>query len=481
MKESAGEADNDDDLSSLGDASPMDDGEALQAQRLQKCRSKLQKYCSISFVAIYALVYFSLSSNPEVVLVNSGYQYDQRVAAVGASQSRTHSNLGNHTPMNSRVEFPDARMRDRHIEQTASLIARVFTPVSPSEWCIDGRLKFEQAKGRPMGLCYVKIPRGASTTLAGINERIARNFAARQGLEQTCIRHQGPTSGFYYRQREKSLSYLWTFVRDPTDRAMSRVASNVAKRKIALPPADLQKNKTDSTSDYVLNALKTSTDVQFGTISEGRGGFQVQYTMQTILDDTFWNAAEPTKVQHEKRMQLAVKAILERYDFIGTVERFDESLVALQLLLGLETSDVLHFSSRLHSQYTGTSIQGGKALSCQKNVDPKELRTPVVEEHLTSPEWWAKNYGDFLLHRAASLSLDQTISKIGPDVFSDALTAFRLLLQKARETCHPIFPCSDEGKDQSGQAEDDCYLGDMGCGSYCIDRMLTKDETEKKD
>ena len=42
---------------------------------------------------------------------------------------------------------------------------------------------------------------------------------------------------------------------------------DVAKRTVDLSTLD----------EYVLNSLKTSTDIQFGTISEGRGGFQSQY------------------------------------------------------------------------------------------------------------------------------------------------------------------------------------------------------------
>jgi hypothetical protein len=486
-----------DDLSSLvGDASPLDSSEALQAQRAQNCRSKLQKVCSLSFLAIYALVYVSLSSNPEIVLVNSGYQYDQNFAAipVGASKrdagnytrvngfssttTSTSTSTSTSTPTGTEAQQMQ-KMRSRHIEQTASRIARSFTPVSPNSWCIDGRLKFEQAKRRPMGLCYLKIPRAASSTLVGINVRIARNFATRQGLAETCIRHDGPSPGFNYRQREASLSYLWTFVRDPADRSMSRVASNVAKKDMRLPPTNLRLNEMDETSGYVLEALKTSNDIQFGTISEGRGGFQMQYSMLRIVDEyIFWNASNPTNVHHAQRMQQNVKELLKAYDFIGVVERFDESLVALQLLLGLETSDILYFSSRLRNGYTGIKVKGRDEYVCQKNIDPYTLRTPTVEDYLSGGRWWAENYGDLLLHRAASLSLDQTIENIGVDEYSNALKNFRSMLQKAQETCRPTFPCSNNGTDQSDQSEDDCYFGDgigIGCGFPCLDSLVKRD------
>ena len=46
-----------------------------------------------------------------------------------------------------------------------------------------------------------------------------------------------------------------------------------------------------------------------------------------------------------------IDKILDNYDFIGVTDRFDESLVVLQLLLGLETSDILYLSSKKSGNY----------------------------------------------------------------------------------------------------------------------------------
>ncbi len=439
-------------------------------------RGKIQKYCSITFLAIYALAYVTLSSNPQVVFVNSGYQYDQAITALSGTSIQYNATAG--AENEASIDLPNqVEIRQQFISRLASKLAKVYQPVSPSIWCIDGRLKFEQAKQRPMGLCYLKIPRAASSTLVGINVRIARNFAARQDLPDTCIRHDGPTPGFNYRKRDPSLSFLWTFVRNPTARAMSRVASNIAKRPVGTNFHQPTKNHTDELSNHVLETLQTSTDIQFGTISEGRGGFQVQYTMQRIIEAyTAWNATEPTKVQEPYRIHRYIHGLLDKYDFIGVVERFDESLVALQLLLGLETSDILYASSRTHDQYTSKQLGGDRYL-CYPSVDPQILRTAVVDNYLSSATWWAQNYGDFLLHEAASLSLDRTILKIGLDDFSQALKAFRSMLHIAGQTCHPIFPCSNNGTYQHRQAEADCYFDDIGCGYPCFDALQKSEST----
>jgi hypothetical protein len=404
---------------------------------------------------IYLLSYFSLSSNPKVIF--SDYKYDDvRDAKSGSSP-----------------EY--AAMRDEHIREQAAQIARIWTPVSPSQWCIDGRLKFEQAKGKPMGLCYLKMPRAASSTLAGINHRISSSFAKRQGI-QSCIRHDGPTPAFYFRNRVKGMSFLWTFVRDPTKRAMSRVANGISKhREEARYTGSYSNNFTDA---YILKALEDSDDIQYGTISEGRGGFQVQYTMLRVLDPyIFWNKTQPSVVQNHADLQQFVKTLLRQYDFIGVVERLDESLVVLQLLMGLETSDILYFSSRLSSQFTRS---GGR---CINNIDPQTLRSRAVRDFLQSPTWWAQNYGDWLLHRAASISLDKTIQEIGVQYFLDAYSDFQDMKKEVMENCQPIFPCSKTGLDQLEASRADCYQEDMGCGFPCMDeiasRSITADDVDE--
>lgn len=132
-------------ISSLGDASPMNNSEQRQKRRQKR--------------TIYRLAFFfgtAISSLIFSILNNKLSTYTQRApgelfAGVEAKVSM-------------------AAMQELHIHHVASGMAHAFQPVSPSVWCIDARLKYEQAKRRPMGLCYLKIPRAASSTLSGINQ-----------------------------------------------------------------------------------------------------------------------------------------------------------------------------------------------------------------------------------------------------------------------------------------------------------------------
>lgn len=48
---------------------------------------------------------------------------------------------------------------------------------------------------------------------------------------------------------------------------------------------------------------------------------------------------------------------------------------------------------------------------CHK-LKPKRV-SPAVKAYLESPEWFARNYGDYLLYKAANQSLDATIENLG--------------------------------------------------------------------
>lgn len=166
--------------------------------------------------------------------------------------------------------------------------------------------------------------------------------------------------------------------------------------------------------------------------------------------------------------------MLKRYDFVGVVERFDESLVAMQLLLGLETSDILYFAVNRKEHWRKAKRRRNQ-FECRDSFDWEVdvLGKPLITEYVTkSKEWYANNYGDYLLYHAASQSLDRTIMKIGLDHFSQELTRFRELMKRAHEECIPKFPCSLNGTLQIEEAERDCQGGgNIGCGYQCLNDL----------
>ena len=163
----------------------------------------------------------------------------------------------------------------------------------------------------------------------------------------------------------------------------------------------------------------------------------------------------------------AANQIMSDYNFIGVTERMDESAVALQLLLGLTTGDILF----LNSKGSGGFDDGATPRGCVYIV-PSYV-SPGMKEYFASREWERIALADAMLHRAANRSLDMTIEKLGRQRFSLALSKFRDAMKVARERCLPTvqFPCTSSGEPI---AQPNCFWGDSGCGTACLDELANE-------
>jgi hypothetical protein len=183
-----------------------------------------------------------------------------------------------------------------------------------------------------------------------------------------------------------------------------------------------------------------------------------------------WNPDSPTEVSNPDIVHKTVREVMQDYDFMILVERYDECLIAMQLMLGLETSDLLFLSSKKAGSYYNN--RKGECIKLQPS-----FVSPAVSEYISSKEWYAKSYGDYLLLEAASQSLDLTIEAFGQKRFDKALQNFKALKQRAEEQCaaKAVFPCSPEGKTQNKEAKASCYQKDWGCGYPCLDNVTIVD------
>jgi hypothetical protein len=118
-----------------------------------------------------------------------------------------------------------------------------------------------------------------------------------------------------YAIRNPTKSFLWTIIRDPTKRAVSQFFHfQVSRSKVEPTDKNFIKwiGEEQSIQNYYLRSLSMKS--------------------QDILSPNYDPIA-------------AANQILKDYDFIGVTERMDESAVAVQLLLGLTTGDVLFLNS----------------------------------------------------------------------------------------------------------------------------------------
>lgn len=194
-------------------------------------------------------------------------------------------------------------------------------------------------------------------------------------------------------------------------------------------------------------------------------GFQIAYLNMRDRNDLYKDETIVPLTWEEG----LVGGIVQDYDFLAVQERMDESLVALQLLLGLDVRDILY----LHSKVSGESYRfedAGGVERCQKLVKP--VISPGVHQYLSSLEWRDRIAGDMLLHHVANRCLDATIQALGRETFEMHLTTFRTYMALAQETCKDvaIWPCGPDGPRRE-ESLVDCEHKDLGCGLRCLDDL----------
>ena len=161
--------------------------------------------------------------------------------------------------------------------------------------------------------------------------------------------------------------------------------------------------------------------------------------------------------------------IMDGYDFIGITERLDESLVVLQMILGLDVGDILYLSAKQSGGYALVSNKGTPRCIATEH----KKREPYMLEFFESPEWKKHIEDDAKLHQAVNESLDLTIERLGRSEFETKLQTFQEALSLAQERCEEktIFPCSTDGEYIE---KNDCYKLDMGCGYPCLDKVASE-------
>ena len=290
------------------------------------------------------------------------------------------------------------------------------------------------------GFLMVKEMKTGSSSAVGINLRIARNVARRYFPQfKICkLRNDHANAdSLEYGKRNRSKSFLWTVLRDPTKRIVSQFFHFQVSRQ-----------HTDPTDEKFQEWIKKEQQVH-------------HYYLRSLAMEKLWihhNEFDPI---------LEANKIINAYDFIGVTERMDESAVALQLLLGLTTGDILF----LNSKSSGGFDDGASPLGCVYIVP--SFVSPGMKEYFHSPTWRRLSAADTLLHRAANRSLDLTIIKLGSKKFEGFLNKFRWAQKQVRDRCLSQIetPCTSSGE---AVKQPNCFWGDSGCGTWCVDKVAEK-------
>jgi hypothetical protein len=344
-------------------------------------------------------------------------------------------------------------------------------------WCI-------RNKPRMSGLLFAKTFKTGSSTAVGVNLRIAARVgqrslggggaAASQSttlnatssvVSSSCktnykhlysLKKEQFTGG-----RKQASSFLWTVVRHPARRALSSYYFYQVGLNRITPTVESMLQYLEATKhNQVIHLHKSSTSVRIkGGIFESLGGLD-----RTQLQSTGDEAAA----------HLVKSRIMKEYDFVAVVERWEESLIVLKLLLDLEHDDMIVFPAKSSGGWNWNWQVSGKGKETCFFIPKVDytLLPPAVDAYLQTN--YSVDNVDYLLHAAANRSLDLTIDFLGRELVQEQVQRHVQLTKLVQKHCQSkvIFPCSEEGVWQP-QAETACYWRDMGCGFKCVDEVLT--------
>eukprot|EP00546_Thalassionema_frauenfeldii_P010850 CAMPEP_0178932228 /NCGR_PEP_ID=MMETSP0786-20121207/22471_1 /TAXON_ID=186022 /ORGANISM="Thalassionema frauenfeldii, Strain CCMP 1798" /LENGTH=182 /DNA_ID=CAMNT_0020609437 /DNA_START=719 /DNA_END=1267 /DNA_ORIENTATION=- len=166
--------------------------------------------------------------------------------------------------------------------------------------------------------------------------------------------------------------------------------------------------------------------------------------------------------------------LLQRLDFIGLVERMDDSLCVLGLLLNLDPSLLVHVSdSKVQGSYVPVQeLKNESSRICKKERKP--FKTREMNKFYQSSIWEEKSRYSRMLYDAVNQSLDATIDHtIGRDRFDTYKLEYLSLLHLASKTCqNETVLC--RGEDRTNVANEfSCYHEDSGCGYHCLNKLFS--------
>ena len=347
---------------------------------------------------------------------------------------------------------------DACIERQAALLARTWKPHGRAKWCIpdnnthDDHSQSENNHNTTIsttktlastGLQLIKVPKSASSTMAGIVLRIQElyNCTVQWQHAKAVEVFENDTIG---RRNE-------TFRIAPIRHPHGRTLSSVYYHQVSLQAGRSISSISNSTpSDaYILRQLDRTENDYISDYTRPPGG-----------NSTIKNSA-----------QMIVRDILDAYDFLLVVEEVDASLVVWAWLADLHISDVLPISSKTTGSWYATGR--GRCVALQPPVV-----TAAVREYWQKSSRAGRHYTDRLLHAAARLSLHETIQHVmGPDLFAEKLQEFQqwqAVILRACPNLNESAPCSPTGVYQPHVSKEACYTRDFGCGYQCVNQVVSK-------
>jgi len=275
------------------------------------------------------------------------------------------------------------------------------------------------------GLAFIKMPKCGGSTFGGVVRRIGN----RHGMAHTKDgdwRRRGkpnrPAIWAIHGQRDMVESflhenmpnaYMMTVIRNPIDRVMSEYYHYDASRIKKGVTSDLGK---------------------FRRVRRCKGHEMVS-----------WASVSSTR--------RAPETVVASYNFVGVLERFDESLLLLGRELGLSLVDLVYLRSKVSGRPGTGHADLGHPTAYHPPLSEESPRVKRAARHL-------EHGPDMMFFILANQMLDKKREAYGATFAAD-LDRFRAMLADAEASCRDYF-------------FDSCLWNDNGCAQDCIDRLAQK-------
>jgi hypothetical protein len=342
------------------------------------------------------------------------------------------------------------------------------------------------------GIMFQRPTKTGSTTLTGIILRLAHSRAKqeRSVASQWCKHRTNHGTGIeldYYR-REKTKSFLFSIIREPQARALSHVFHfDISALRLSEPTDEFLKSRLllGMQHMYYFQQLGTrsytkltdpSKEIEVKRQMAREQGFDTDFPIRDHLAsighnktlqrayDRLWRQTK--QFGHNFTAHRVIADILEDYDLIMIMERMDESLVVLQMLLGLTTKEILYTRARS----AGSFSNGFPDRPCIYILP--SFVSPSMGKFFASDEWQQQVATDVEFYKAAHKSLDRTIDALGREEVEKRLEDLRAGLKLAAGHCEGRVRtmCSPAG--EVVKLEDrTCYIWGEGCDHDCLDEL----------
>lgn len=183
---------------------------------------------------------------------------------------------------------------------------------------------------------------------------------------------------------------------------------------------------------------------------------------------------ESTKIYMEQLQQMndtdlyqVIQETIDDFDFLGLVERMDESLVLLSFMLDLPVTDFLYLDAKLG----GEKIYFRKEGKCRRCGYKRPL-LPGMQAHIESKQFADAMRVDNMIYDAVNRSIDRTIENvIGRERFDASVLEFQEAKAAVDKHCaDKIFTKCGDGVGANVTLSK-CYHLDIGCGYECVDEL----------